>query len=106
MHEAGTFKTERVIVSSQSSEVTVAGADDAVLNFCSNNYLGLSDHPALRQAAQDAIKTHGFGLSSVRFICGTQDLHKQLESAISEFHGMEVRTVFIARRFAPGFGVL
>lgn len=86
---AGTFKEERVITSSQSAEVTVQGSDRPVLNFCANNYLGLSNHPRVVNAAKHALDTHGFGLSSVRFICGTQDIHKQLEAAISEFHGTE-----------------
>lgn len=71
----------------QGAEISVGG--DAVLNFCANNYLGLSNHPAVEQAAADTLKERGFGLSSVRFICGTQDIHKQLESAISAFHGTE-----------------
>jgi glycine C-acetyltransferase len=94
MREAGTFKTERVITSPQSSHVDVAGGSQPVLNFCANNYLGLSSHPALVEAAQSALETHGFGLSSVRFICGTQDLHKKLEAAISSFHGTEDTILF------------
>merc|ERR1711976_1078135 len=87
---------ERVITSPMSSEVTVKGSGpgEAVLNFCANNYLGLSNHPALIEAAQKAISSHGFGLSSVRFICGTQDLHKELEAAISKFHGTEDTILF------------
>lgn len=73
--EAGTYKVERVITSSQSAEITVEGGK-RVLNFCSNNYLGLSDHPRIRAGAKHTIDTHGFGMSSVRFICGTQDIHK------------------------------
>jgi glycine C-acetyltransferase len=75
----GLFKSERIITSPQSAEITL---DDGrtVLNFCANNYLGLADHPDLIQAAKDALDSHGFGMASVRFICGTQDLHKQLES--------------------------
>ncbi|KAG6609961.1 2-amino-3-ketobutyrate coenzyme A ligase [Phytophthora cinnamomi] len=84
---AGTYKRERVIASPQGAEISVGG--DAVLNFCANNYLGLSNHPAVEQAAADTLKERGFGLSSVRFICGTQDIHKQLEAAISAFHGTE-----------------
>ncbi|RLN91049.1 hypothetical protein BBJ28_00004368 [Nothophytophthora sp. Chile5] len=84
---AGTFKNERVIASPQGAEIAVGG--DQVLNFCANNYLGLSNHPAVEQAAAETLKTRGFGLSSVRFICGTQDIHKQLEAAISAFHGTE-----------------
>jgi len=94
MKEAGTYKVERVITSPQASEVTVQNGKEPVLNFCANNYLGLSSHPALVEAAQNALGSHGFGLSSVRFICGTQDIHKQLEAAISEFHGTEDTILF------------
>lgn len=93
--EAGTYKVERIITSPQSSLVTVAGGrSEPVLNFCANNYLGLSSHPAIVEAAKQALLSHGFGLSSVRFICGTQDLHKQLEAAISKFHGTEDTILF------------
>jgi glycine C-acetyltransferase len=85
---AGTFKRERVIVSPQDSTIRVAGGQE-VLNFCANNYLGLADHPTLLAAAKDALDTHGFGMASVRFICGTQDLHKQLERAIADFVGQD-----------------
>lgn len=85
----GLWKTERVITSKQSSEVTVSDAEGSVLNFCSNNYLGLSSDPRIMAAAQKALEERGFGLSSVRFICGTQDIHKELEAAISDFHGTE-----------------
>jgi glycine C-acetyltransferase len=74
---AGLFKKERVISSEQGPEITVNG--NKVLNFCANNYLGLSSHPKVIEAAHKAIDTHGYGLSSVRFICGTQDIHKELE---------------------------
>ncbi len=84
---AGLFKAERVIESQQSAEIRVAGS--SVLNFCANNYLGLANHPSLIKAAQDGLEKWGFGLSSVRFICGTQSIHKQLELKISEFLGME-----------------
>lgn len=94
MKAAGTYKVERVITSPQSSEVSVQTASAPVLNFCSNNYLGLSSHPAMTQAAKATIDSHGFGLSSVRFICGTQDVHKQLEKSISEFHGTEDTILF------------
>jgi len=96
MKEAGTYKVERVITSPQASAVTVGGgvSTQPVLNFCANNYLGLSSHPALVKAAQEALSSHGFGLSSVRFICGTQDLHKHLEDAISRFHGTEDTILF------------
>ncbi|TDH74406.1 hypothetical protein CCR75_003034 [Bremia lactucae] len=84
---AGTYKHERVIASPQGTGICVNG--EIVLNFCANNYLGLSNHQAVEKAAADALKERGFGLSSVRFICGTQDIHKQLEEAISVFHGTE-----------------
>src|SRR5437764_13505730 len=83
----GLFKSERVITSEQGPEIVVSGK--TVLNFCANNYLGLSSHPAVIEAAHEAIDTHGFGMSSVRFICGTQDLHKSLEKKISTFFGTE-----------------
>eukprot|EP00736_Rhodelphis_marinus_P012778 Rmarinus@m.21073 len=92
IEDAGTFKRERVITSPQSSAITVQSPDGEtkeVINFCANNYLGLSNHPALVQAAKESLDTHGFGLSSVRFICGTQDIHKELERTISKFHGTE-----------------
>jgi glycine C-acetyltransferase len=85
---AGTWKNERVIGSAMDSKVTLASGAVA-LNFCANNYLGLSNHPNLVRAAKQALDTHGFGLSSVRFICGTQDIHKQLEREIASFHGMD-----------------
>lgn len=88
IREAGTWKRERVIVSPQDAAIRVAGGQE-VLNFCANNYLGLADHPELVKAAQGALDTHGLGLASVRFICGTQDLHKDLESAISRFLGTD-----------------
>ena len=84
----GLYKQERVIASAQQSEIQVEGGQE-VLNFCANNYLGLANHPQLIQAAQEGLETHGFGVASVRFICGTQDIHKKLESTISEFLGME-----------------
>lgn len=89
IRSAGTYKTERIITSPQSASIGVLNRPDNVLNFCANNYLGLSNHPKLVEAAVEALRTHGFGLSSVRFICGTQDLHKRLEQKISEFHGTE-----------------
>ena len=82
----GLFKAERIITSPQSAEIELADGRK-VLNFCANNYLGLADHPDIIQAAKDALDTHGFGMASVRFICGTQDLHKQLEAKIAEFFG-------------------
>jgi len=86
---AGTFKKERVIISDQSSEISVLESDEPVLNFCANNYLGLANDPELTQVAQDTVRSHGFGLASVRFICGTQDIHKKLERKIADFHGMD-----------------
>lgn len=83
----GLFKKERLIVSSQYSEIEVNG--EKVLNFCANNYLGLANHPELIQAAKDGLDSHGFGVASVRFICGTQDIHKTLEAKLSEFLGTE-----------------
>lgn len=99
--EAGLYKKERIIVTPQGAEIkTDQGLD--VLNFCANNYLGLSSHPEVIEAAKHAIDTHGFGLSSVRFICGTQDLHKQLENAIAEFTGMEDAILYAAAFDANG----
>ena len=86
---AGTFKEERVITSEQAAEINVEGREDKVLNFCANNYLGLANSKDLINAAKDALDTHGFGLASVRFICGTTDIHKKLEALIAKFHGME-----------------
>lgn len=85
--EQGLFKNERVITSSQQSDIQVN--QQQVLNFCANNYLGLANHPALIEAAKSGLDSHGFGMASVRFICGTQDIHKQLENQISEFLGTE-----------------
>src|SRR6202022_3177708 len=84
----GLFKTERIITSPQDAHISIAGGK-RVLNMCANNYLGLADHPALIAAAKEALATHGFGMASVRFICGTQDLHKQLEEALTRFLGTE-----------------
>jgi glycine C-acetyltransferase len=90
IREAGLYKSERVIVTPQAAEIRVdGGSQPSVLNFCANNYLGLSSHPKVIAAAHAAIDTHGFGMSSVRFICGTQDLHKALEAKISQFFGTE-----------------
>lgn len=88
IREAGLDKEERVIVTPQDAAIKVAGGQE-VLNFCANNYLGLSDDPALIEAARKSLDTHGFGMSSVRFICGTQDIHKELEAKISDFLGFE-----------------
>jgi len=101
--DAGLFKTERVITSPQSAEITISGGKK-VLNFCANNYLGLSSHPEVIEAAKNAIDTHGFGMSSVRFICGTQDIHRELESKISEFLGTE-DTILYAAAFDANGGV-
>ena len=91
----GLFKSERIITSPQSAEIELADGR-TVLNFCANNYLGLADHPDIIQAAKDALDTHGFGMASVRFICGTQDLHKQLETRIAEFFGTEDTILYAA----------
>jgi glycine C-acetyltransferase len=88
IREQGLFKTERVITTPQSSAIRTADGRE-VLNFCANNYLGLADHPDVIAAAKEALDTHGFGLASVRFICGTQDLHKQLEATIAKFFGTD-----------------
>ena len=101
--EAGLYKNERNIVSAQSAEIVLENGSKA-LNFCANNYLGLADSPRLIKAAEDAMKTHGFGMSSVRFICGTQDLHKELEKSISEFFHTE-DTILYASCFDANGGV-
>lgn len=101
--DAGLFKKERVITSPQSAEITIAGGQK-VLNFCANNYLGLSSHPKVIEAAKNAIDSHGFGLSSVRFICGTQDIQKELEAKISKFLGTE-DTILYAAAFDANGGV-
>jgi glycine C-acetyltransferase len=88
IREQGLYKTERIIITPQSSHIKTSDGRE-VLNFCANNYLGLADHPDIIKAAKDALDSHGFGLASVRFICGTQDLHKQLEATISKFFGTE-----------------
>ena len=99
---AGLYKTERVITSPQGAEIKVGG--QTVLNFCANNYLGLSSHPKVVQAAEMAIDSHGYGMSSVRFICGTQDIHKELEKKISKFLGTE-DTILYAAAFDANGGV-
>lgn len=103
IEEAGLFKRERIITSPQAAEITIAGGQQ-VLNFCANNYLGLSSHPKVIDAAKAAIDSHGFGMSSVRFICGTQDIHKELERKISEFLGTE-DTILYAAAFDANGGV-
>lgn len=100
--EAGLYKNERLICSPQGAEITVNGK--TVLNFCANNYLGLADNPALIEAAKRALDTRGYGMSSVRFICGTQDLHKELEAAIARFFGTE-DTILYAACFDANGGV-
>ena len=101
--EAGLYKNERIIVSAQDAEIKVS-TGQTVLNFCANNYLGLSNNPKLIQAAKDAMDNRGYGMSSVRFICGTQDLHKELEKKIAEFFGME-DTILYAACFDANGGV-
>ena len=86
--EQGLYKTERIITSPQEAHIAITGGK-RVLNMCANNYLGLADHPALIAAAKEALSTHGFGMASVRFICGTQDIHKELEAALTKFLGTE-----------------
>ncbi|MBU1009887.1 MAG: glycine C-acetyltransferase [Bacteroidetes bacterium] len=100
---AGLYKEERVLVSPQSAEITLINGA-RVLNFCANNYLGLADHPRLIEAAKEALDTHGYGMSSVRFICGTTDLHKVLEQKIAEFFGTE-DTILYAAAFDANGGV-
>ena len=101
--EAGLYKTERVIASAQDAEITLTDGSK-VLNFCANNYLGLSSHPRIVDAAKRALDSHGFGMSSVRFICGTQDIHKELEAKIAEFYGTE-DTILYAAAFDANGGV-
>ena len=100
---AGLFKEERIITSPQGAEITL-NTGQKVLNFCANNYLGLSSHPDVIQAAKDTMDTHGFGMSSVRFICGTQDIHKELEQKIADFYGTE-DTILYAAAFDANGGV-
>lgn len=99
----GLYKEERIITSAQGAEITLS-TGEKVLNFCANNYLGLSAHPEVIQAAKDTLGTHGFGMSSVRFICGTQDIHKQLEKKIADFYGTE-DTILYAAAFDANGGV-
>lgn len=103
INQAGLFKRERIITSPQGPEVRVSTGDNVVI-MCANNYLGLSSHPAVIQGAKDALDTHGYGMSSVRFICGTQDIHKDLEKKISDFLGME-DTILYAACFDANGGV-
>ncbi len=101
--EAGLYKRERIITGSQSARIEVS-TGDKVLNFCANNYLGLSSHPEVVAAAKEGLDSHGYGMSSVRFICGTQDIHKNLEKKISDFLGME-DTILYAACFDANGGV-
>ena len=101
--EAGLFKKERIIINPQAAVIKVSTGDD-VLNFCANNYLGLSSHPKVIDASKKALDTHGFGLSSVRFICGTQDIHKELEQKLSDFLDTE-DTILYAAAFDANGGV-
>lgn len=101
IENAGLYKNERVITSPQKADITVSTGNQ-VLNFCANNYLGLSNHPRLIQAAKNALDSHGYGMSSVRFICGTQDLHKELEKSISDYFGTEDTILYAAAFDANG----
>jgi len=103
IEEQGLFKKERIITSPQGAEITL-DSGQKVLNFCANNYLGLSSHPEVVQAAKDALDSHGFGMSSVRFICGTQDIHKKLETTIADFYSTE-DTILYAAAFDANGGV-
>jgi glycine C-acetyltransferase len=99
--QAGLYKNERIITSPQAADITIAGGKE-VINFCANNYLGLSSHPKVIEAAKKAIDNHGYGMSSVRFICGTQDIHKELEKKIAEFLGTEDTILYVAAFDANG----
>lgn len=101
--EAGLYKSERVIISSQDAVIKISTGQE-VINFCANNYLGLSNNPEVIQAAKDTLDSHGFGMSSVRFICGTQDIHKQLEKKIAEFYKTD-DTILYAAAFDANGGV-
>jgi len=103
LENQGIFKKERVIITPQGAEVKVASGDEVII-MCANNYLGLSSHPEVIQAAKDALDTHGYGMSSVRFICGTQDIHKELEAKIAKFYGTE-DTILYAAAFDANGGV-
>ena len=103
IEEAGLFKKERIIASPQKADITLTNGDE-VLNFCANNYLGLSNHPRLVEAAKRTLDSHGFGMSSVRFICGCQDIHKELEAKIADFFGTE-DTILYAACFDANGGV-
>ncbi|XP_061395768.1 2-amino-3-ketobutyrate coenzyme A ligase, mitochondrial [Musca vetustissima] len=102
--EAGTYKSERVITSSQSTQITVEGSNKNILNFCANNYLGLANNPEVIKYSNEILSKYGAGLSSVRFICGTQDIHKNLEKKIAQFHGRE-DTILYASCFDANAGL-
>ncbi|KAI8119027.1 hypothetical protein FF38_02389 [Lucilia cuprina] len=102
--EAGTFKSERIITSSQSTQITVEGSKKQILNFCANNYLGLANHPEVVNYSREITEKYGAGLSSVRFICGTQDIHKSLEKKLAQFHGRE-DTILYASCFDANAGL-
>src|SRR5471030_883529 len=101
IENAGLYKRERIITSPQGADIEVQGGKH-VINFCANNYLGLSSHPKVIAAAKEALDTHGYGLSSVRFICGTQDIHKQLEARLASFLGTEDTILYAAAFDANG----
>ncbi|MDP4663073.1 MAG: glycine C-acetyltransferase [Salibacteraceae bacterium] len=103
IEDSGLFKKERIITSVQDAEIKISTGQE-VINFCANNYLGLSSHPKVVQAAKDALDSHGFGMSSVRFICGTQDIHKELEQKLADFLGTE-DTILYAAAFDANGGV-
>ncbi|MEE6516568.1 hypothetical protein FKM82_026142 [Ascaphus truei] len=96
IREAGTWKSERIITSKQGAHITVQGKHTGILNFCANNYLGLSSHPEVVRAGHEALEEYGAGLSSVRFICGTQNIHKRLEEKIARFHQREDAILYIS----------
>src|SRR5690606_18015121 len=101
--DSGLYKKERIITTPQDAVIKISTGEE-VINFCANNYLGLSSHPQVVQAAKDTLDTHGFGMSSVRFICGTQDIHKELESRIASFYKTE-DTILYAAAFDANGGV-
>ncbi|MBT8284246.1 MAG: glycine C-acetyltransferase, partial [Flavobacteriaceae bacterium] len=103
IEEAGLYKKERIITSPQGAVIKISTGQE-VINFCSNNYLGLSSHPEVIKAAKDTLDSHGFGMSSVRFICGTQDIHKELEARIANFYGTE-DTILYAACFDANGGI-
>src|ERR687889_506185 len=103
IQEAGLYKRERVITTPQNAEIATTETPE-VINFCANNYLGLSSHPRVVEAAKEAIDTHGYGMSSVRFICGTQDIHKELEAKLAKFLGTE-DTILYAAAFDANGGI-